>query len=161
MKEVKNQSWRGIKSILGAVMAIVAAFIVIIGAYHGLNVFVDNKISVNMSNPVFLRELARSVRPSVVFDERGSILADLGASNLIKEIKVTKEQKETLTLTITVTPCEYLGIEPVLEALDGYYAIRAERGSKYDWVFHLTDIGVTYEAPEEMRPQRFRLDIIR
>jgi hypothetical protein len=147
-------------AMLKVVFAVVSAGIVLLVAYHGLNSYIDSRIDSKIHNADFLKKLSRSVRPSLVFDEKGSILADIGAVPFVSNISVSKGPKDSLK--ITVSSVEYLGIEPVLEALDDQYAIRAERGQKFDWVFHLTGIQMlVLQSSPKRDGGRFRLEIIR
>jgi hypothetical protein len=146
--------------ILKGVFSVVATVILLVGAYHGLNSYIDSRIDSKIHNADFLKKLARNVRPSLVFDENGSILADMGAVPFVSNISVSKESKGNLK--ITVSPAEYLGIQPVLEALDGQYVIRAERGQKFDWVFHLAGVQrLLLASSPKPEKGRFRLEIIR
>jgi hypothetical protein len=78
----------------------------------------------------------------------------------LTNITIMKEEKDSLV--VVVTPKEFIGIEPVLEALDHAYTITAKRGSGYDWVFRLASMNVVvFGGPKETRAQRFRLELIR
>jgi hypothetical protein len=148
------------RATLKGVYTVVGAIVFLFTAYHGLNSYIDSRIGSQINNPDFLKRLARGVRPSLVFDEKGSILADMGAVAYVSNISVSKGPKDSLK--ITVSPVEYLGIEPVLEALDDQYTIRAERGQKFDWVFHLAGIQtLALESTPKRDKGRFRLEIIR
>ena len=147
-------------AILKAVCAVAGAIILLVTAYHGVNSYLDSRIDSKINNADFLKKLARSVRPSLVFDEKGSIVADMGAVPFVNNISVSKGPKDSFK--IVVSPVEYLGVEPVLEALDDNYTIRAERGQKFDWVFHLSGIQtIVFEDSPKRDRQRFRLEIIR
>lgn len=157
---MKDQGKFGIGKALTGCLAVIAGCASLFGVYHGVNLYVDSRIQDKLSNPTFLRHLARSVRPSVVFDDRESIIADQGAMSYLTKIAVIRSEKDSFT--IKVTPSEYTGVEPILEPLDFAYAIDAERGPGYDWIFHLRDMGIlTHNTPKDKRPQRFRLELIR
>jgi len=158
--QVGDKPQIGVLMALKVLFALIVSVATLFGLYHGLNQYVDSRIQAKISSPSFLRELARSVRPSVVFDENESIIADIGAMTYLESIEITNDDKEILK--IVVKPKEYLGIEPVLEPLDEAYAIKAERGSGYDWIFQLNSMNVVvYDGPKEKRPERFRLELIR
>ncbi|MFT5699789.1 MAG: hypothetical protein ACI8ZB_002655 [Desulforhopalus sp.] len=125
----------GTGTILKVIFGLVSAAILLFGGYHGLNSYVDNKIQKRVDNPEYIQKLARSVRPSLLFDEGGSIVADMGAVSLVKKISVTKDYEEGLE--IVITPHGYLAVEPVLESLDGRYMIQVERGEMFVWKYHL------------------------
>ncbi len=119
------------------------------------------KIDRRVNNPEYLIKLARSVRPSLLFDERGSIVADMGAVSFVKNINVTTNGEADID--IVITPYEYLGIEPVLESLDGRYRIQVERGEMFDWTYHLYGIPVVTAGASSLPSvlQRFRLELLR
>ncbi len=113
-------------AILKIVYAVFGVIVFLFTAYHGLNSYLDYRIETRISNPAFLKKLAMTVRPSLIFDEKESIIADMGAAALIDNITVSKDKKGNFE--IVITPLEYLGAEPALEALDFNYSITAERG---------------------------------
>lgn len=156
----ENGGAPGAANILKVVYAVVGAIVFLFAAYHGLNSYLDARIESRINDADFLKKIARSVRPSLVFDEKGSIIADMGAAPFVDKISVSKGAKDTFE--IVVSPVEYFGVEPVLEALDGDYTIHAARGQKFDWVFRLYGIQtlVAESSPQRER-QRFRLELIR
>lgn len=140
------------------VLAGIAVFLFV--SYHGFNSYIDWRIDNRIKNSDFLHQLARHVRPSLVFDDNGSIIADMGAIQYISDIKVSKGDKNSVL--IIISPNEYLGVEPVLEALDAEYSIHAKRGQKFDWIFNLYPIQqLVMELSPERDNERFRLEIIR
>jgi hypothetical protein len=144
------------------VFPIIAAIILLIGAYHGLNWYLDHRITTKINDADFLKKLARSVRPSLVFDQNGSIIADMRAVSYINNISISEGPKDSFT--IVVSPVDFLAVEPVLEPLDGRYNIHGQRGKKFDWVFNLSGISTLLleDSPLSTREkQRFRLEIIR
>jgi|APFre7841882654_1041346.scaffolds.fasta_scaffold39344_2 hypothetical protein len=156
----ENSSAPNVRAMLKAIYAVAGVIILLVGTYYAFIKYVDSRVDSKIHNADFLKQLARSVRPSLVFDVKGSILADMGAVPFVTNISVSKAPKDGLK--ITVSPVEHLGMEPVLEALDDHYIIRAERGQKFDWVFHLS--GIPYFVGESMPKRdrsRFRLEIIR
>ena len=148
----------GTITILKVIFGVMSAAILLFGGYHGLNSYLDRRIEARISNPAYLQKLARSVRPSLLFDDKGSIVADMGAGTLVKNISISKNDKGGLD--IIITPLEYIGIEPVLEALDHGYNIEGERGEMFDWRFHLSGSSNYKFGPEATR-NRFRLELIR
>jgi hypothetical protein len=157
-EEKKNVS--ATKNMLKAIYVVVGAVIFLFVSYHGLNSYIDWRIENRIKNADFLREVARRVRPSLVFDDKGSIIADMGAIQYISDIKVSEDAKDSIQ--IIIIPNEYLGIEPVLEALDAEYSIHAERGTKFDWIFKLYAIQQLVAEPSpQRRNERFRLELIR
>jgi hypothetical protein len=147
-------------AILKQILTFVAAIAVVIPALYGVNSYMDSKIESKINNADFLKKLARNIRPSLVFDDKGSIISDMGAASLVSNISVSQGPKHSLK--IIVSSAEFVGVEPVLEALDDRYMIRAERGQRFDWVFHLTGIRtLVMEDSPKVERHRFRLEIIR
>lgn len=135
-------------------------FIAVIAGYHGLNHYIDGRIQEVISTDNFQEKLARKIRPSVVFNETESILLDSGAMAYLHSVAVERISKNNLT--ITIAPKELLGVEPVVEALDGRYVVLSSRGKGYNWVFELKSGSYIVDGmPEEDRPERFRLELIR
>jgi hypothetical protein len=147
--------------VLKSLYVITGAVVFLFATYHGFNAYLDSRIESRITDPAFMQELARNVRPSVVFDENGDVLADLGAMKLIDSIKVSRNTDEVWT--ITISPSEFLGVEPVLEGVDSQFVIHAERGNKYDWVYQLYRVHplLVSEIPPEQKILRFRLEIVR
>jgi hypothetical protein len=160
-KPLKDNAGKpGTGSILKVIYTVVGSIVFLFAAYHGLNSYLDARIETRINNADFLKRLARSVRPSLVFDKTGSVVADMGAAPFIDKISVSHGAGDTFE--IVVSPFEYLGVEPVLEALDDEYVIQAQRGKKFDWIFRLHGIQklVMQSSPQRDR-QRFRLELIR
>lgn len=156
----KNQESTLLKKIRKAPFNFIGAVIFLFATYHGFNGYMDYRIDNRIKNPDFLREIARRIRPSLVLNDKGSIIADMGAVQYINDIKVLKGEKGKIQ--IIIIPNEYFGIEPVLEALDAEYAIHAERGSKFSWIFKLYAIQqIVAESSPQRDIERFRLELIR
>jgi hypothetical protein len=144
--------------VIGSV-ALIGALATVLGGLYAVHSYIDARIRSNIEDPAFIRQLSRSLRPSVIFDERGSILTDLGAMRYLRDIQV---QPQKAGITIVVSPLEHLGAEPVLEALDGDFVVRSERGHKFDWIFRLYPVPslLVEDVPRRER-LRFRLELIR
>ena len=128
--------------------------------YHGFNYYLDVRIESKINDADFLKKLAKSIRPSLVFDVNGSIIADMGAAPYISDISVSK--KENVDFEIIVTPIEHLDVEPILESLDRDFTIKAIRGQKFEWIFQLKGIKrLAMVDSAKYEKQRFRLELIR
>ena len=121
----------------------------------------DSRIAKKSEDPEFLRALSRRVRPSMIFDENGSVLADIGAMAHIADFEVVRDGEDAFD--ITVHPTEHIALQPILESLDTRFVISARRGHKYDWVFRLDHIDtlLAESSAEQTGPLRFRLEIVR
>jgi len=160
-KVIKTKNEKGDNRVSMANMLKAVGFVILLfGSYHGFNSYIDWRIDNRIKNSDFMHELARHVRPSLIFDDNESIIADMGANQYISDIKVSRPNKKNVL--IIISPNEYLGVEPVLEALDAEYIIHAKRGKKFDWIFNLSAIQqLVLESSPERDNERFRLEIIR
>jgi hypothetical protein len=155
MKSIIERCFLGIITVGGA-------FGVIWGAWS----FVDWRISHALSDQATLRRIAQNVRPSCIFNEKGSVLFDSGAMAYIDDIRMeTNPSAGKLPARITIRANRLLPYAPEIRIVEGYTAsISAERGPKFDWIFTIADYTLTGEsvAPKYSQGQScvFRLDIL-
>ena len=160
-KEQPNENLRsslskGAKLALGAVGAIA----IIVAAYHAINNHIDDRIESKISDEKFLKELSHNIRPSVVFDQRNSVLADMGAMKYIESITVVVEDGEPKK--IVLSPKVFLGVAPILVCLDGHFEIIKKQGKKYDWEYELKHVSrLLIESAGQITNHRFRIEIVR
>jgi len=155
-------NWQRFKEAGRIVLFLVTSIVAFVVAYYGVTSFVDSRIEKQINDADFLKKLARNARPSLVFDVKGSIIADMGAVSYITNISISESPNDSLTKVIS--PVDFLAVEPVLEPLDGRYNIQGQRGKKFDWVFNLSGISTRLREGSALPPprekQRFRLEII-
>jgi len=152
-----NENWR---SNLTKGVKAVGVIILIIGAYHSLNIFIDLRIENKINDDKFLKELSHSIRPSVVFDQKNSVLADMGAMKYVESIDVVVEDGEPKK--IVLSPKVFLGVAPILVCLDGHFNIIVNQGKKYDWEYELKHVDrILISQSGQIANHRFRIEIIR
>jgi hypothetical protein len=66
---------------VAAVATFVLMLFALISAFYAFNAYVDNRIKKQVTDPVFMREIAAALRPTVIFDSENRILADQGGLN--------------------------------------------------------------------------------
>ena len=119
--------------------------------------FIDSRVAKIKEDPIFMREVAKQVRPYVIFDEKGSILFDNGTSKYVDvlEVNVDEDRGDFKDFTIHVNFNKHFSYPPYLESLNGNgFVIKENRGKKHDWIYKLnqsSSIGQEY---------RFRLELI-
>jgi hypothetical protein len=119
--------------------------------------FIDSRVAKIKEDPNFMQEVAKQVKPYIIFNEKGSILFDNGASKYIDvlEINVDEDRDVFKDFTIYVNFNKHFSYPPYLESLNGNgFAIKENRGKKHDWIYKLnqsSSIGQEY---------RFRLELI-
>lgn len=121
---------------------------------------IDRRVESRINDPVFIQKLAANLRPSAIFDASDSILADMGAMQYIEQIDV--EPADDGAFTIAVSPTDFLGVQPILESIDGNFVISAKRGPRFDWIFELRGVqAIVTEGSAIPETYRFRIELIR
>jgi hypothetical protein len=139
------------------VLEIGVAMITVIAALYGGLLFIDKRIENRIRDDAFLRKLASALRPSVIFDHKGSVLIDQGAMRFIEAIDVELDKQGPYPKRIVIHPTQHLSYAPLLTPLESDLAnISTSRGNKHDWVYTID----YFMTSEERRMLRYRLEII-
>jgi hypothetical protein len=111
-------NWSIVKSIFVGVGSVVAASTLFLLAANWVRSTIDSAVERKLSDPTILRRIAAESRPSIVFDAKESILADLGGAQFIKTITVTRDAKDPgLPRAIDIDFTTHLPIAPLLTPL--------------------------------------------
>ena len=137
------------------------AFAIIISALalFGFDQYLDYKIERALQDPQNLQKIASRVRPGLIFDSKGSIIADMGGESVISDIQFEYD-KEFLHCPskIVITPNRYLRQAPILTPLDDMeYIIRVQQGPLRSWQYDLSPLKIVDRAGAL---PRFRLEIL-
>lgn len=131
----------------------------VIGLVYGFNTFIDKKIASKMNDPEFVRQIATHVRPSVIFNSKGTILIDMGAMQYLDSISVEPTSVADLPNKIVVKPKQYMSHAPLLTLVDPISTVVEEtRGAGITWVYTFKQW--MRSVTEELDTVRFRLEII-
>lgn len=137
----------------------VAAVVSLVWGYHA---YTRQVVRGEVQRPEFLRALARHVRPSVVFDSKGSILLDQGACEYLADdgrcgIRYEPAYGSSPERVVVVSRT-WLAAPPLLEGIDsaGFEAI-PERGLGFEWHYRLGRHGFVESDPPN---PRFRIEVI-
>jgi hypothetical protein len=134
-----------------------------LGAKTWLEGQIDKTVERKLSDPTILRKIAAESRPMLVFKGNDSIVADEGAAQFIKELKVT----HTTTIMGTNMPT-HIHIEltkffpqtPILTLISpAFCVVTTERGKGYSWEFNLefSSMAVTEDIGDQLL---FRFEIL-
>lgn len=115
----------------------------------------------------FLGTLASHVRPTCIFDSRGTIEADLGAGEYIEDIRV-KPIPQSYGFEVTIKAKRHLAYAPLVTGVDAdLFPESAVRGKLHDWTVLLapntTVEGSILGDPSAMdtnKLHRFKLEIL-
>ncbi len=143
--------------------AIIGTFLTlgtVVAVIMGFDAYLDHKIDAKMSDPVFIREVASHVRPALIFDSNGSILADLGAMQYLDKITVNFPDIESKPGEIVLKPKVLPTYPPDISGIGGIQISPvARRGPGFTWYYKVDEILMMKEKMP--RPFRFRLEVIR
>lgn len=140
-------------------IAVIAGAGALIGTIYGFTAFIDSRIERVVTTDAFLSKVASRVRPSCIFNQKGSILADMGAMAVIENISLTNYSGALPTIII-VTPNRYLANAPILSTIDPFtLTVTEERGNKYEWIYQVAYVASTMKE-NALDTIRFRLEIV-
>ena len=140
-----------------AIMAIGVAFL-------RARKFVDERISESLAKDEIIQRLSLLVKPDMVFDEHGSVIADRGACAFIQErgiqIKRGSEIWGPVPSEIRIAFSKHFKAPPLLTSLNPESVfIRAKRGESHDWIFELT-YAMTHDNDALGFTRNYRLEIL-
>lgn len=140
------------------ILEAIIGIITIIGAIYGAIHFIDKRIERKLQDDSFVRKVAASLRPAVVFDEHGSILIDQGGMEIIDTIEVKHDEGSKLPLKIIVSPKHYLAHPPFIFPLTNEMIdFKSSRGQRFVWIYELDYI---MDNDDYEGKRRFRMEII-
>lgn len=126
--------------------------------------YIEDRISDALSKDEIIQKLSQLVKPDMVFDDHGAIIADRGASAFIQDrgIHVCIEPaiaKFEAPMEIRIAFVKHLRTAPLLTALDpdGVH-IRAKRGEAHDWIYELSYTSLS-TLDDSDTSRRYRLEI--
>ena len=140
------------------VVTVFLSFCAVVATIYGLLAFIDWRVSETVNTDDFLQRLSASVRPSCIFDEKGSIIYDQGAMEFIDDIKII-ERYNAIPTKILIRPKRLLSVAPLITPLEEYVAVStAERGEKYDWIITL-DL-TSSAGSDSFKTAKYRLEVL-
>jgi hypothetical protein len=146
---------------VGAVVAGVVTVIAIGAAFLGARKYIESCIQDALSNADIIDKISLLVKPDMIFDEKGSIVVDRGASAFVKDggIHCTMEDDAfgLIPSEIRISFSKHLKSPPLLTPLNpDATIIRLERGESHDWIYKLS-YAATVNPADGLR--RYRLEI--
>lgn len=144
--------WTELLEVAGTIVTVVAAI-------YGVTRFIDWRIKRKLYDEPFLRKIAASLRPMVIFDENGSILLDHGAMEVLENIDVVRPAEGgNVPEEIIIQPNRHLNHAPILQTLENeLIEVEYTRGKGYEWHYRLEYI--MYDNVFTGK-RRFRLEIL-
>ncbi|MEX0958396.1 MAG: hypothetical protein WDZ63_03825 [Burkholderiales bacterium] len=141
-----------------AILEIAGTIVTVVAAIYGVMRFIDWRIELRIHEEPFLRKIAGSLRPMVIFDENGSILLDHGAMDILETIDVLCPEGATVPEQIIIHPKRHLVHAPILQTLENELInVESSRGKQYEWRYRLEYI--MHDDVFTGR-RRFRLEVL-
>lgn len=145
--------------ILGALVFIVA----LSATVYGLSKYIDSRIkSLFLQDRELLRKIAQAARPIAIFDQKGTVLYDGGASEFIESLSVKLNEEpgsfaEGFPKEIVIKSKRFLHSAPLIVSIDpDDVEITSRRSAMSDWIYRLE-----YSGYSTREVTRFRIEILR
>ena len=130
--EEKKESWTR-KTIAGSVV-----IITLIVGYIAIENQIEKRIGEKLKDPEVIKQIASLVRPSIIFDQKGTIVHDSGGAQFVKNIEVEmsvpkNEKREPEPIKISIFPTKHIKEPLILECLNRDMDFMCERVNTLDW----------------------------
>jgi hypothetical protein len=140
-----------------------------LGAFYGIAHWMEDRIDKavdrKLSDPINLRKIAAESRPILVFDGAERTVADNGAQQFVKELKITRRQKwsdaeKNLPAHVHIEFVKFMAYAPILTPIsENTCRVTSERGQGLCWEFDIYWGGVLVEGLDTSK-QFFRLELM-
>jgi len=175
--ELAKQKSLSFGQFVARTLSVVTLLAGIVAILYGIGRYVDSRVAATVQTTAFINDLSRRLRPMLILDGHGSILADMGASDLFESITVTNDpglgtdtvamqigivpmQPHELPNRIVLTPKRHMPFPPLVEPLNpvqGFFDSR--RGVGHQWIYEIRG-GYAFLEMSNTPPVRFRIEVI-
>ena len=141
-----------IKFFVGAISTVLG----IISIFFVFDNYLSDKIDEKITNPEYIRSLAKTLRPFLIFDQNEIFIYDHGVTTHIDSIKIHSINPTHLT-EIIIYFNKYFQTAPFLESLGpDIYDFKPIRGKGNIWILDLEEPGFSGSNPTN----KFRLELL-
>jgi hypothetical protein len=132
-------AWLKIKKTTRWIAPLLVVATVLLGIVGWIENRIDKAIERKLSDEAILRKIAAQSRPSLIFNAKESIIADMGAVQYVKpdDVRITKRTADGWPQHIHIGFTCPLSIPPILTSLYDSARIVADRGKGLDWEFEI------------------------
>ena len=139
---------------------IIIKLIEIVILFIALDYYLDYKINNKYKEPQLMEQIASHIRPTLIFDQLGTIRSDGGAAQFVSKIEVDMEGGEPNR--IVISPTEHLNSAPIIQCINDIFDAVPKQINKSDWLFELSSPNfIVFESSPERKEWLFRLEIIK
>jgi hypothetical protein len=152
------------KAVIEPVIALLALIGALAGGFVWLEAHIDQTVEHKLSDPVILRKIAQESRPVLIFNADESIVADEGASQFIKELKITSRESISptnmnLPAHVHIEFTKFFVNSPIVTPVTQFLGVATgKRGKGFSWEFDFTWGG--YTPGQDSEHQLFRLELL-
>jgi hypothetical protein len=122
--------------------------------------YIEDRVQEALSKDEIIQKISLLVKPDMIFDEKGAIVADRGASAFIQDngIHITCDD-DNCPDEIRISFSKHMKIPPLLTSLNpDIFSVKSKRGKHHECVYKL-EYTMTSDA-EEGHPKLYRLEIL-
>lgn len=151
-------------SAVGTVITGIVVLFTIIASVLRARKYIEEQVKEALSRDEVIQKLSLLVKPDMVFDDKGSIIIDRGASAFIKDrgiyIAIEDSTLGPIPSEIRISFSKHLKTPPLITPLnpDSVF-IRTKRGEAHDWVYELSYSMTTTPDDEKDFSRHYRLEI--
>lgn len=118
---------------------------------------IDKTVARKLSDETILRRIAAQSRPSLILDGNESIISDLGASQFIKELQVTRWSGEGWPELVHIDFTRHFANAPMMTPMYDTVAIIPKRAKGFGWDFEIGTIIAITDKDKGKRVYRLEL----
>ncbi|HEU0010376.1 MAG TPA: hypothetical protein VFT34_11225 [Verrucomicrobiae bacterium] len=150
--------WLKIKKATGWLAPLLVVATVLLGIVGWFESRIDKAVERKLSDEAILRKIAAHARPSLTFDATESIIADMGAAQFVKDIRVAKRKSDGWPERVEIDFTRAFQTPPIVTSLYDSVQIGARRGRLFAWTF---DVHWSVAPPTTNDTDRlYRLEVV-
>jgi hypothetical protein len=144
-------------------IANITAIAAIVMVAFKIRKYIEERVEDALSKDEIINKISLLVKPDMIFDDKGSIVIDRGASTFVKDkgVSVVSDDSSDYDAPseIRIAFIKHLKTPPLLTPLnpDATF-VRPRRGESHDWIYELT-YSMTTTTDEPGFTRRYRLEI--
>lgn len=129
------------------------------GGIIGVFAWVDSRVEKMLSDSAFLAKIGNRLRPDLLIDSAGTILADRGAMDYLDDLQAVPDSEfPTVVGQLTITPKKFMALPPLITSVDGaYLEVISTRGKGLRWTFSIRYLSGVIDTPT---PKALRVEIM-
>lgn len=126
--------------------------------------YIEDRVQEALCKDEVIQKISLLVKPDMIFDDKGSIIIDRGASAFIKDrgifFSVEDSECAPAPSEIRISFSKHMKTAPLITPLnfDAVY-LQSKRGEAHDWIYKLTYSSI-FDPDDPEFARRYRLEIL-